>query len=340
MILVSGSLAYDYIMDFPGYFRDHILPDKLHVLSVSFLIDKMERNFGGTAGNIAYNLALLGEKPTILSSAGNDFKEYGKWLRAKGIGLRALRNVKGAPTAAAYIMTDRADCQIVGFYPGAMQRAALQLRANSIGHRALMKLLALSPKPLAIIAPGNLDDMKMLPALYKKYKVSYIYDPGQNIAALTGADLRQGITGAKVFIFNDYELAMVLKKTGWRKREMVNRVEALVTTLGEKGSTIEIRNSKFEIRGMKSKTSFQFPVSSFKIPPAKPKNTSDPTGAGDAYRAGFIKGLLMGLPYDKVGKLAATVAAYTVEKYGTQTHTFTWSGLCKRYRENFKESLL
>ncbi|MBI2552462.1 carbohydrate kinase family protein [Candidatus Uhrbacteria bacterium] len=318
MILISGSLAYDYIMDFPGYFRDHILPEKLHVLSVSFLINKMERNFGGTAGNIAYNLALLDEQPAILASAGNDFGEYERWLRAKGVELRAVNRVDGVPTAAAYIMTDKADNQITAFYPGAMQFSS----QSTVHSSQLLKSVK-----LAIIAPGNVEDMKRLPALYRKHDVPYVYDPGQAIPALSGKDLKKGIAGAKVFISNDYELAMVLKKTGWGKAEVLKRVEVLVTTLGEKGSVIEwkMENGKWKM---------------YRIPPAKPKNTSDPTGAGDAYRAGFIKGLLMGLPYDKVGKLASTVAVYTVEKYGTQTHWFSWKGLMQRYKENYKERLV
>lgn len=316
MILVSGSLAYDYIMNFPGYFREHLLPEKLHALSVSFFINKMERNFGGTAGNIAYNLALLGERPTILASAGNDFTAYGKWLKAKGVELSAVQQVKNLPTAGAYIMTDKADSQITGFYPGAMQHKAKPWVPSR-----------LSLARMAIVSPGNLEDIRALVNLYKKYKVPYIFDPGQVITALSPQDLRAGIDGAKVFISNDYELAMVLKKSGWKKTDILTRVEVLVTTLGEKGSVIKCRMHNVECR-------------TYQIPPARPKNTSDPTGAGDAYRAGLIKGLLLGLPYDKVGKLASTVAVYTVEKYGTQTHTFTWTGLLKRYRENYKEDLL
>ena len=314
MILVSGSLAYDYIMDFPGYFRDHILKEKLHVLSVSFLIEKMRKNFGGTAGNIAYNLALLGEKPTILASAGNDFEEYGKWLKVKGVDMAQVRKMADVTTAGAYIMTDKADNQITAFYPGAMNE---KCKIKNVK-------LKMSHVKMAIVSPGNLEDMKTLPRLYKKYGVPYIYDPGQAIPALSGQDLQKGIAGAKVFISNDYELAMVLKKTGWKKDDVLKQVEVLVTTLGEKGSVIECK-----IKNVKCK-----------IPPAKPKNVSDPTGAGDAYRAGFIKGLLMELPYDKVGKLASTVSVYTVEKYGTQTHTFSWQEVMKRYRANYKESLV
>lgn len=324
MILISGSLAYDYIMDFPGYFRDHILPEKLHVLSVSFLIDRMERNFGGTAGNIAYNLALLDERPTILASAGSDFALYRRWLARHKVGYAHVNVIKEASTAGAYIMTDKADNQITAFYPGAMRQSInaelFSRRSPALGFRQVQ---------MAIVAPGNLEDMKALPRAYKKYGVPYVYDPGQNIAALSGADLRAGIDGAKVFISNDYELALALKKTNWKKRDLLKRARVLVTTLGEMGSVIELRDKNVKL-GIKK----------MKISPARPKNVSDPTGAGDAYRAGFIKGLLMGLPYEKAGKLAATVAVYTVEKYGTQTHSFTWSQILQRYRANYKEKLI
>lgn len=332
MILISGSLAYDYIMNFPGYFRDHILPEKLHVLSVSFLIDKMQKNFGGTAGNIAYNLALLGERPTILASAGNDFGEYRAWLTRHRVDCSRIHMVKEVPTASCHITTDQSDNQITAFHLGAMAKsikAELFFRQSSA--------LKFRQVKIAIVSPGNLEDMKALPRLYKKYGIPYIYDPGQNIPALSGADLRAGITGAKVFISNDYELALALKKTGWEKQDALRRVEALVTTLGEKGSMIELYNPSqppLKLRGGEGG------VIKFCVPAAKPKNTSDPTGAGDAYRAGFIKGLLIGLPYDKIGKLASVVSVYTVEKYGTQTHTFSWQGLLKRYRENYGEALL
>ena len=345
MILVSGSLAYDYIMNFPGYFRDHLLPEKLHEISVSFCINKMERNFGGTAGNIAYNLALLGEQPTTLASVGNDFGEYARWFKSIGVAhesarksaralaryskncidLSRVQTVSTLPTAGAYIMTDQADSQITGFYPGAMNEECRMKNAEF-----------LKKAKIAIVAPGNLDDIRSLVNMYKKYRVPYIFDPGQVITALSAQDLRKGIDGAKVFISNDYELAMVLKKTGWKKDDVLKRVEVLVTTLGEKGSVIELGVAAERPR--RRVLSHATPRV-YRIPPAKAKNVSDPTGAGDAYRAGFIKGLLLGLPYDKVGKLASTVAAYTVETYGTQTHTFSWRSVMRRYRENFSESL-
>jgi len=355
MILVSGSLAYDRIMNFHGHFSDHIDPKKLHVLSVSFMAHQLKENFGGTAGNIAYNLALLGESPRIISAAGTDFAPYKKWLGKHGVDLSWVQTIKNDPCASAYIMTDEADCQITAFYPGAMRK---KFPISNFQFPIILKKIK-----LAIVAPGNIEDMRALPKLYRKHKVPFIFDPGQAIPALSGDDLRNGINGAKIFISNDYELAMVLKKTEWNKNELLKRVEVLVTTLGEHGSVIEVNtkwhnapqpplNSRggdandppLKIRPMARSARLieggAGGVMSFQIPSAKPKNTSDPTGAGDAYRAGLIKGLLMGLPYDKIGRLAAVVSVYTVEKYGTQTHHFTWPQILKRYKENFKENLV
>lgn len=324
MILVSGSLAYDRIMNFPGYFRDHLLPEKLHQISVSFFIDKMQEHFGGTAGNIAYNLALLGEKPVILASAGNDYAAYRKWQIKNKINVSFVEQHRDIPTAAAYIMTDKADNQITGFHPGAMQYHVI----------CNMKHVTKSAK-LAIVSPGNLDDMRALPKLYRKYGVPYIYDPGQVIPALAKRDLIDGMTGAKALIVNDYELAMVQKKTGFRKQQMLARVEMLVTTLGEKGSVIEVKSptaaAGSRYGGRKSiKSSANWRIESHRILAVKAKKVVDPTGAGDAYRAGFIYGLLRGWSLQKVGRFAATLAVYTVEKVGTQTHHCTVRDVLRR----------
>lgn len=308
-ILVSGSVAYDQIMDFPGYFKENILPDKIHVLNVSFYIDKLQESFGGTAGNIAYNLSLLGVRPTILANVGYDFGAYRLWLKKNKIDTSQIKMDKAQKTPVAYIITDKADNQIAGFYPGAMA-TPYQLKVN-----------CLKKDSLAIIAPDNVKNYLYLSKVYKQKKVPYIFDPGQQVASLSGSQIKQVTTGAKVFISNDYELSLALKKSGWSLSQLRSKVELVVTTLGAKGSVMYQGKKKI------------------KIPPAKPKNTSDPTGAGDAYRAGLIKGLVSGYPLEKIGRLASVVAVYTVEKYGTQTHRFTWSDLKQRYRRNFKVTL-
>lgn len=308
-ILVSGSIAHDSIMNFPDHFKNHILSDKIHSLSVSFLIDDMKVNYGGTAGNIAYSLALLEERPTIISTAGNDFGEYKKWLNKNNIKTDFIKIIKNELTGLAHIITDLSDNQITAFYPGSMKYSGGEIKKD------------LLENAIAIVAPGFKGDMTDYPRLYKKNNIPYIFDPGQQIPALSAEELRESITSAKAFISNDYELSLVLAKTGWDEGDILNQVEILVTTLGEKGSVVKTKKEKFD------------------IPPAKPQDIKDPTGAGDAYRAGFIKGLINNYPMDKTGKLASLVSVYAVENYGTQNHKFSWGDVQKRYRENFGDNI-
>ncbi|OGF26910.1 carbohydrate kinase, partial [Candidatus Falkowbacteria bacterium RIFOXYA2_FULL_47_9] len=300
-ILVSGSLAYDKIMNFPGYFKDHILPEKIHVLNVAFVVEGLRESFGGTAGNIAYSLALLKEKPIVFACAGNDFNGYQTWLDEHNIGLSAVKIIADEKTTFASIVTDTADNQITALYPGAMKYACES---------------EIPDVDFAIIAPGNVKDMQRLPKIFRDRNIPFIFDPGQQIGALSGEDLRNGIKGAKVFISNDYELSLLIKKTGWNEAEILKHAEIIVTTLGEKGSQIKTADIGHS------------------IPPAKPKDESDPTGAGDAYRAGFIKGLVSGWPLDMAGRFAGTIAAYTVESHGTQTHHFSLSDVAQRHFDN------
>jgi len=308
-ILVSGSLVYDRIMDFPGFFKDHILPDKIHILNVSFLINGLKEGFGGTAGNIAYNLSLLGLRPKLLGIAGEDFGKYANWLKKQNIDLSQVKTVKGELTANAYIMADKSDNQITAFYPGPVDTNYCQVAkkySNAI---------------IAIVSPDAKERMLEYVKIYKANQVPYILDPGQQITCLTGSELKRAINGAKVLIGNDYEIHLTKKKTGCNIGKLRSMVEILIITKGAKGSEIYKDGKKI------------------KIPSAKPKNDCDPTGAGDAYRAGLIKGLIEGWPLEKTGRLAGLVSVYTVEKYGTQTHGFSMSGLRKRYRENFGEEL-
>ena len=303
-ILVTGSIAYDRIMNFPGYFKDNILPEKIHILNVSFFINELRESFGGTAGNIAYSLALLGQRPTILGNVGaKDFSVYKKWWQKHKIDLSQIKVLPNQQTASAYIITDQADNQITGFFPGAMSTPLTANRKSQIANRGY---------GLAIISPQNPVDMVKLPEVFKRKKINYIFDPGQQVVALSGAQLKKSITGSYVLIGNDYEISLITKKTGWSISQLIKKSEIVVTTLGEKGSVIR--------QGGKT----------YKIPSSKPKNTSDPTGAGDAYRAGFIYGLLNNWPLEKIGRFAGLVSVYTVELYGTQTHKFNWASLKKR----------
>ncbi len=308
-ILVSGTLAYDRIMDFPGRFRDHILPDKIHILNVSFQIKGLKESFGGTAGNIAYNLALLGERPTILGLGGSDFSAYADWLKKQKIDITKIKIIKKEKTASAYIITDRDDNQITGFYNGPLDYKYCQVVNKIKGIK------------LAIIAPEVKKRMLCYVRLYKRLNIPYIFDPGQQLTDLTVLELKTAVVGAKVLIGNDYEIQLILNKLHLSRRELENQVKILIITKGKKGSEIFTEGRRI------------------KIPPAQPKNTSDPTGAGDAYRAGLIKGLAAGWPLEKTGRLAGLIAVYTVEKYGTQTHRFSLKELGRRYKSNFGEEL-
>ncbi len=305
-ILVSGSLAYDRIMTFPGRFSDHILPDKIHILNVCFLVNGLTEKFGGTAGNIAYSLKLLGEDPVILSTAGKDFAAYADWLAGHGLSFEGIRRIEEDFTAGAYITTDQSDNQITGFNPGAMNHPC---GYDVDGH---------DPADiLAIVAPGNLEDMRNYPRIYKKRGIRFVLDPGQNITAFSGPELVEMLTGATYLISNDYELELIQNATGLTRADILARVSALITTLGEKGSVI--RQGDQEIL----------------VPPAQPREVKDPTGAGDAFRAGLLKGLCAGLPLDKAGRLGSVSAVYAVERHGTQEHSYTPEEFAVRYEENF-----
>ena len=306
-ILVCGSLAYDRIMDFPGKFSDHILAGKTHILNLSFTVNDVKESFGGTGGNIAYNLALMGERPQIIAAAGKDFGRFQQWLKKNKIDIIGVKIVKNELTASAYIMTDKDDNQITAFYPG-----------NKI-QIPLTPFIKEGKNYLAIIAPDLVARMAECAKIFRQNDIPYIFDPGQQIASYKIQELKYAIAGAKVLIGNDYEIELILKKLKIKQLEKL--VEILVITKGGQGSEIYSLGKKII------------------IPPAKPKFILDPTGAGDAYRAGFIKGLTMGWELEKCGRLASVAAIYTIEKYGTQTHAFSWAEIVKRYKNNYGEEL-
>ena len=304
-ILVSGSLAYDRIMDFPGKFVDHLLPDKLHILNVCFTVNGLTEKFGGTAGNIAYSLALLGESPLILATAGNDFARYQEWLDKLELPLDGIKLIDEVTTAGAYITTDMADNQITAFHLGAM------------GYRSDYDFPDVAPDDaLAILAPGNLDDMLNYSRKYKELKVPYIFDPGQQLNVCPAGDLAEMITGAEILISNDYELEMIMQATGWDKAELLTKTANIITTLGENGSRVSSRDREVE------------------IPATKADRVLDPTGAGDAYRSGLIKGLVMGRDLADAAGIGATCASYAVEHHGTQEHKFTNEDFWNRHQKN------
>jgi adenosine kinase len=293
-IIVSGSLAYDRIMDFPGTFADHILPEKIHVLNICFQVNGIKEKFGGTAGNIAYALALMGEKPEITSTIGHDYHRYLDWLTRNGLSTKSIRIIEEDFTASAYITTDRSDNQITGFNPGAMK------------YSSTLNFDRLNPKEtLVIVSPGNLEDMINYPRLCKAKGIDYIFDPGQSLPMLEAKDLAQAIDGCRILISNDYELDLIMNKTGMSKEVLMTRAKAIIVTLGEQGSKIFRPNGETT------------------IPAVKPKKVEDPTGAGDSYRGGLISGLVQAKDIEQCARMGSVCASFAVESYGTQDYSFS-----------------
>ena len=305
-IYVSGSLAYDRIMDFPGKFSDHIMPDKIHILNVCFTVNGMVEKFGGTAGNIAYSLGLLGEKPLVLATIGRDYQAYFEWLGKNSLPTSGIKIIEEEFTAGAYITTDLSDNQITGFNPGAMKRQSEYRFGNESAGESI-----------GLIAPGNLGDMIRYAEEYRERGIPFICDPGQSLTAWSGADLRNWLRGSLVLISNDYELDLIIKMTGLDKKGLLGQTRTVITTLGEKGSLISTGDGDQ------------------KIGVAEASGVADPTGAGDAYRAGLLKGLIKGVNIRKAAQMGAVAASYAIEKYGTQEHRFTFKEFLERYRKNF-----
>ena len=305
-IIVSGSLAYDRIMDFPGHFSDHILPGKMHVLNVCFQVNGMREKFGGTAGNIAYALSLVGEKPVISAAIGHDYHRYFEWMTKNGISTDAIKIIEDEFTACAYITTDLADNQITGFNPGAMK------------YSSSLVFDKLHPEDtIAIISPGNLGDMVNYPRICKKRGIGYIFDPGQSLPVLAAGDVAEAIDGCRILISNDYELDLIMSKTSLDRKELIRRAGTVIVTLGEKGS--QVMTMAGEIN----------------IPAVKPRKVEDPTGAGDSYRGGLISGLIQGRDIEECAKLGSVCASFAVECYGTQDYRFSPEEFEERLNRSF-----
>jgi adenosine kinase len=310
MILVSGSLAFDQIMDFPGSFSEHIDPTKLHMLNVSFLVHKMRKGFGGTAGNIAYSLALLGCPCAIIGVVGQDFSPYRTFLENVGVDMSLLRESKTAYTSSAFGIVDNKDNNIWGFYPGADEES------DALSVSTLPKTMS-----YAIIAPNNPKTMLKFAGEYGKKHIPYLFDPGMQLPWLSGAELCEAFKGATGIIGNDYEIGIIEKKTDIGDLHMKFPDKIVITTLGERGSRVSYQGKTHD------------------IPTAKVDKAIDPAGSGDAYRSGFVTGLMHHLPIPVCGRMGSVAAAYTVEKYGTTTHTYTIKEFCTRFRDNFSETL-
>jgi adenosine kinase len=306
-IIVTGSVAYDYLMHFPGRFRDHILPDQLHQVSLSFLVESMRKQRGGCAANIAYSLALLGEWPTLMATVGQDFGEYRAWLEGEGIDTSATVEVADEFTSSFFVNTDVENNQIASFYMGAMGRAG-ELSFYDLEYRAI---------EMAIIAPNAPAAMIRYPRECQELGVPYIYDPSQQIIRLSGEELIDGTRGARVLIVNDYEFGMMRNKTGLSAGEMMSLPGTTIITRGEAGSTVYDGDSVIH------------------IPAVTPEPLAEPTGAGDAYRAGLIKGLLRGCSWEATGRIAALASTYVLEQYGTQNHRYSLAEFAARYARAF-----
>jgi adenosine kinase len=293
-IIVSGSMAYDRIMDFPGKFSDHILPDKIHVLNVCFQVNGMKENFGGTAGNIAYALTLMGEKPLICATIGHDYQRYFKWLAKNGISTKNIKIIADEFTAGAYITTDRSDNQITGFNPGAMK------------YQSTLDFGKLDPKnTIVIVSPGNFEDMINYPRTCKERGIDYILDPGQSLPMWDKKDLIQAIEGCRILIVNDYELSMIISKTGLDKKTLLTMTGTIITTLGESGSQVSTLEREIA------------------VPAFKVKKVVDPTGAGDSYRGGLLSGMARGMDIKQCAWMGSVCSSFSVESYGTQEYSFT-----------------
>lgn len=308
-VLVTGSLAFDQIMSFPGRFQDHILPEKLHMINLSFLVEDLRLRRGGCAANIAYTLALLGERPRIVAAAGEDFSAYRDALRELGIDVDGIHVFDDLQTACCFITTDRSDNQITGFHPGAMARA---------GEISLGKAAAARPAAYAIVAPDDPAAMLRHAREAKEAGLPLLFDPSFQVIALEGDDLKAAAEGAEAVFVNDYEFEVIKDKTGLSERDLMALARFWVVTLGEKGSRILVRGGD-----------------RIEVPAAAARRVVDPTGAGDAFRAGFLAGLLRGQPLDLCGRLGSVAAVYAVEHRGTQEHRYTQEAFAARYRENF-----
>ncbi len=293
-IIVSGSLAYDRIMDFPGHFSDHILPDKIHMLNVCFQVNSMKEKYGGTAGNIAYSLTLMGEKPIICATIGHDYQRYYNWLAKNGISTESIKIIADEFTAGAYITTDKANNQITGFNPGAMK------------YQSTLDFDKFDPKKtIVIISPGNFEDMVNYSRACKVKGIDYIFDPGQSLPMWDTKDLIQVIEGCRILIVNDYELSLIISKTGLNKDALLKMAGTIITTLGELGSQVSTQYNEIA------------------IPAFKAKNVVDPTGAGDSYRGGLISGLVHGKDIEQSARMGSVCASFAIEYYGTQEYNFT-----------------
>jgi adenosine kinase len=307
--LICGSIAYDTIMVFPGRFKEHILPEQLHILNVAFLVPDMRREFGGCAGNIAYNLHMIGGKPQIMATVGDDAQPYLYRLEKLQLSQRYVRQVAATFTAQAFITTDLDDNQITAFHPGAMNHS----HQNHVGDTADVTL--------GIVAPDGRDGMLQHAREFHEAGVPFIFDPGQGLPMFNGDELRNFIRLADYLSVNDYEASVLQEKTGEKLESLARDLKGLIVTRGAKGSQIFSNGRMVE------------------IPCAQPTAVIDPTGCGDAYRAGLLYGLANGMDWEITGRLASLIGAWKIAHRGGQNHHFTRDEIGARFKQSFKTAL-
>jgi len=304
-IVVTGSIAYDYLMSFPGKFTEHFLPEHMNRVSLSFLVDTMDKRRGGCAPNIAYTLALLGEKPQLMATAGEDFGEYRAWLEAAGVDTSLAKQIDGKFCASFFCSTDVDNNQIASFYTGAMADAG-QLSfwtARDCG--------------LAIISPNDPGAMVQYAEECRTLNIPFIFDPGQQCARMAGEELRDGVTGATVVIVNDYELELLRQKTGLDESDLLKLAKTLIVTRGENGSSVLTREGRVDVSAVYA------------------DRIVDPTGVGDAFRGGLMKGMALRLPYETCARMGSVAATYALEHLGGQSHAYSWEEFKRRYEAHF-----
>jgi len=303
--VVTGSIAFDYLMSFPGKFTEHFLPEHMNRVSLSFLVDSMDKRRGGCGPNIAYTLALLGERPLLMATAGEDFAEYRQWLEAAGIDTSLVRQVPGKFCASFFCSTDQDNNQIASFYTGAM------------AHAGELSFRTVHDCGLAIISPNDPGAMVQYAEECRAMGIRCIFDPSQQCARMSGSELRDGVSGAAIVIVNDYELELLRQKTELSEHDILAKADALIVTRGEHGSVVVTR----EMRAV--------------VAAVPPDRMVDPTGVGDAYRGGLMKGIALGLPYDVAARLGSVAATYALEHLGGQSHAYTWQEFKHRYEQHF-----
>jgi adenosine kinase len=304
-IVVTGSIAYDYLMSFPGKFTEHFLPEHMNRVSLSFLVDTMDKRRGGCAPNIAYTLALLGERPLLMATAGADFGEYRRWLEAAGVDTSPVKQIAGKFCASFFCSTDADNNQIASFYTGAMADAG-QLSFRNVRGCGL-----------AIISPNDPGAMVQYAEECRTLGVPFIFDPGQQCARMSGEELRDGVTGATLVIVNDYELELLRQKTALDEHDILAIAKTLIVTRGENGSSVITPDGRVD------------------VPAVMPHRIVDPTGVGDAFRGGLMKGIAVGLPYETAARMGSVAATYALEHLGGTSHSYTWDEFKRRYQEHF-----